>query len=173
MNALKDYQNFVESTKAGNLSFEENMMLAGLGLTGEAGEIADLIKKKLFHKHEIDRDEFVKEIGDVLWYIVFLCNSLGIELEEAINVNISKLKRRYPKGFSSEASIARVDQLNDGNDYMENLMKLKLILDKCDPYVFSTIDGKGCHIGKITEVGLDANDGIIIKTDICSKSSTI
>lgn len=109
MNILESYQEFVESTKAGNLSFKENMLLAGLGLTGEAGEIADLIKKKFFHKHEISREEFIKEIGDVLWYLAFLCNHMGIDLEEAIEVNIDKLKTRYPNGFSVEDSVARID----------------------------------------------------------------
>lgn len=132
LNILESYQEFVESTKAGNLSFKEQMMLAGLGLTGEAGEVADLIKKKFFHKHEIDRNEFVKEIGDVLWYLAFLANSMGIELDECIDVNINKLNERYPNGFSSEASIARVDQKPKRNDVldaiagavMENINKL-------------------------------------------------
>ena len=115
-NILENYQEFVESTKAGNLSFKEQMVLAGLGLTGEAGEVADLIKKKFFHKHEIDRSEFVKEIGDVLWYLAFLANSMGIDLDECIDVNINKLNERYPNGFSSEASIARVDQNPKHND---------------------------------------------------------
>ena len=118
-NILENYQEFVESTKAGNLSFKEQMMLAGLGLTGEAGEVADLIKKKFFHKHEIDRNEFVKEIGDVLWYLAFLANSMGIELDECIDVNINKLNERYPNGFSSEASIARVDQNHKHNDALD------------------------------------------------------
>ena len=118
-NILESYQEFVESTKAGNLSFKEQMMLAGLGLTGEAGEVADLIKKKFFHKHEIDRNEFVKEIGDVLWYLAFLANSMGIDLDECIDININKLNERYPNGFSSEASIARVDQNHKHNDALD------------------------------------------------------
>lgn len=128
-NILENYQEFVESTKAGNLSFKEQMMLAGLGLTGEAGEVADLIKKKFFHKHEIDRNEFVKEIGDVLWYLAFLANSMGIDLDECIDVNINKLNNRYPNGFSSEASIARVDQNPKHNDA---LAPIASVIEACN-----------------------------------------
>ena len=48
----------------------------------------------------------------------------------------------------------------------EVLSKLRSIIDNRNVYIMSTIDGKGCHIGKITGFSLDALDGIVIETDI-------
>ena len=54
----------------------------------------------------------------------------------------------------------------------EVLAKLRSIIDNRNVYIMSKIDGKGCHIGKITGVSLDAFDGIVIETDIESVSAT-
>lgn len=78
-----------------------------LGLPGESGEVADLIKKGIFHDHNINIGDLVKELGDVCWYLALICHSINIPLEEIMSENIEKLKRRYPEGFSSEASINR------------------------------------------------------------------
>ena len=79
-----------------------------LGLTGEAGEVADMVKKYIFHGHDLDIDALIKEIGDVCWYIALLCTAIGEDMESVMSKNIEKLKKRYPEGFSSEASINRV-----------------------------------------------------------------
>ena len=52
------------------------------------------------------------------------------------------------------------------------LAKLRSIMNNREVYIMSTIDSKGCHIGKITGISLDANDGIVIETDIDSVSAT-
>lgn len=75
-----------------------------LGLTGEAGEVADLIKKYIFHGHELDEDTLVKEMGDVMWYMALLCHALDIQLSTVMERNIEKLEKRYKDGFSEEAS---------------------------------------------------------------------
>ena len=85
------------------------LLNGALGLTGEAGEVADLIKKFTFHGHDLDRDELVKELGDVCWYVALLCNAINVPLEEVMCNNIDKLKRRYPGGFSETASINRTE----------------------------------------------------------------
>jgi NTP pyrophosphatase (non-canonical NTP hydrolase) len=87
------------------------IMLAwnALGLAGEAGEVADTIKKAVFHRHALDRDELIKELGDVLWYVAALCSKLDVPLSEVMERNIEKLKKRYPEGYSSDASKVRVD----------------------------------------------------------------
>ena len=82
----------------------------GLGLTGECGEIADLIKKKVHHLHQdITVEDFKKELGDVLHYLAGIATILGIDLDDVATANIEKLKKRYPNGFSVEDSIKRVD----------------------------------------------------------------
>ena len=81
-----------------------------MGLAGEAGEVADLTKKTLFHRHPADRDKMIKELGDCLWYIAALCKDYDTNMEEVMQKNIDKLKARYPDGYSSEASINRVKE---------------------------------------------------------------
>lgn len=79
-------------------------VLAALGLAGEAGEVVDLIKKHRFHGHDLDREALVGELGDVLHYLAAEARCHGIKLEEVARHNIAKLAKRYPNGFSHEAS---------------------------------------------------------------------
>lgn len=81
-----------------------------IGLAGEAGEVCDLVKKGVFHQHGIDREKLIKELGDVCWYTAALCSKLGVSLSEVMERNIEKLQQRYPDGYSSAASLARIDQ---------------------------------------------------------------
>ncbi len=81
-----------------------------LGLAGEAGEVADLVKKGIFHRHGLDLPKLEEELGDILWYIAALCTTLGLDLSAIMWANIEKLKVRYPNGFTSEDSLRRVDQ---------------------------------------------------------------
>ncbi len=75
------------------------------GLTGEAGEVADVWKKIKYMGLEYNaetHDKLVKELGDVCWYLMSAATALGVPLEEIINRNIEKLKARHPHGFSPE-----------------------------------------------------------------------
>jgi NTP pyrophosphatase (non-canonical NTP hydrolase) len=80
-----------------------------LGLAGEAGEVANSIKKMVVHRHGVDRDELVKELGDVLWYVAALCTKLDVPMSTVMERNIAKLMRRYPDGYCSADSQARKD----------------------------------------------------------------
>lgn len=84
-----------------------------IGLTGEAGEVADLVKKGIFHQHGLDRRKMFKELGDVLWYVAALCTKLGFSMEDVMQANIDKLRERYPEGYSSADSMNRVDVTPD------------------------------------------------------------
>jgi len=75
-----------------------------LGVAGEAGEVADLIKKVIGHGHPLDKEKFAKELGDVLWYVAVLAHRLNYTLEEVAAQNVEKLRKRYPEGFSEERS---------------------------------------------------------------------
>ena len=75
-----------------------------LGLAGEAGEIANAIKKSVFHQHGINKEKLAEELGDVLWYVSAICSKLDINLEDVMQQNIEKLKKRYPNGYSSDDS---------------------------------------------------------------------
>ncbi len=117
-----EYSNFVDSVTAdvskndelfklqyqklsaklnGNYSRLDNAIA---GLAGEAGEVADVWKKVKFHGLEYNqetRDKFIKELGDVCWYVFQTAIALDISVEEVINRNMEKLKNRHPHGFSS------------------------------------------------------------------------
>lgn len=93
-----EYQ--VNAQKTAQLS-EDLSMLAnwGLGLTGEAGEVVELIKKHLYHGKELNKDDLAKELGDVLWYVSTIATQCGLSLDEIADKNIHKLFSRYPNGF--------------------------------------------------------------------------
>lgn len=80
-----------------------------LGAVCEAAEAGDHIKKFAHQGHEIDREKVKEEIGDSLFYLAGIATLFGFTLEEAAKGNIEKLEKRYPTGFSAEASIKRVD----------------------------------------------------------------
>lgn len=104
-----DYQAEARRTAASLPDDRLPILVAALGLTGEAGEAAEIVKKWYGHDHELDRDALQKELGDVLWYIAALASINGWPLSEVASANIAKLRARYPDGFSSEASINRTD----------------------------------------------------------------
>ncbi len=101
------YQDFASRTANKKLTPEETMAQDALGIAGEAGECADIIKKHLFHKHPLDKEKVVKELGDVLWYVSQLAADVGATLDEVAEKNIAKLKARYPEGFTEKASLER------------------------------------------------------------------
>lgn len=87
------------------------LAVMGLGVAGEAGEVVELIKKHVGHGHELPPDGhelppelLKKELGDVLWYVAAIATLAGFSLDEVAQLNIAKLKARYPEGFSEAAS---------------------------------------------------------------------
>lgn len=86
----------------GDVPFEEARVLYSLGIAGEAGEVADYMKKVIGHGKEFDRSKLVDELGDVLWYVSQLAHIHGIKLEEIMDFNTAKLRERYPNGFKCD-----------------------------------------------------------------------
>lgn len=78
------------------------VMNACLGLSGEVGELNDMVKKFVFHQKPMDEVHFKKEIGDILWYIAMMCKSCGYDMDEIMQMNIDKLILRYPNGFDTD-----------------------------------------------------------------------
>lgn len=105
--ALDRYQEQAARTLGKPGELHGSLAVLALGLAGEAGEVADLLKKHLGHGHPLDKEKLVKELGDVLWYVAGLANNLGVALSEVAGRNIEKLKARYPDGFSTERSVNR------------------------------------------------------------------
>jgi NTP pyrophosphatase (non-canonical NTP hydrolase) len=103
------YQEQAARTLGRDRTHEQQLANAALGLAGEAGETADLLKKHLFHDTPLDRDALVKELGDCLWYIAAFATVLDIPMDEIAARNIEKLRKRYPEGFDPERSRNRTE----------------------------------------------------------------
>ncbi|HEY1348831.1 MAG TPA: nucleoside triphosphate pyrophosphohydrolase family protein [Ktedonobacteraceae bacterium] len=86
---------------------KELLILTALGIAGEAGEVVDIVKKVLYHAHELDTSALCKEVGDLLWYVVLLCETVGLTLDEVMKTNVEKLRQRYPDGFDPQRSRTR------------------------------------------------------------------
>jgi NTP pyrophosphatase (non-canonical NTP hydrolase) len=104
------YQELASRTRADHESRDLAIAILTLGLTGEAGEAAEEIKHYLGHGHDLDMQKFKKELGDVLWYLSQLAHMFNINLSEIAELNIAKLRARYPEGFSVQHSKARLDE---------------------------------------------------------------
>ena len=87
----------------------ETLLNGVLGLCGEAGECADLVKKAKFQGHKLDKEHLAKELGDVAWYLATTAHSIGYTMDTILEMNVQKRKERYPDGFSSDLSINRKD----------------------------------------------------------------
>nr|DAV77888.1 MAG TPA: NTP-PPase-like protein [Bacteriophage sp.] len=74
---------------------------AALGLSGEVGELNDMLKKWVFHEKQLDFEHLKREISDVCWYLTLMCDSFEFNLDEIMQINIDKLKARYPQGFDT------------------------------------------------------------------------
>jgi NTP pyrophosphatase (non-canonical NTP hydrolase) len=88
---------------------DETILMCGLGVPDEAGEVAGAIKKWYFQGHALDSEHLKEEIGDVTWYLTVLATALGFNLSDIFEANRDKLRKRYPNGFSTAASLARAD----------------------------------------------------------------
>lgn len=97
-------QRFLQLSKQlnGNYAKLDNAIA---GLVGESGEVADLWKKVKYHYLEYSpetKEKFVKELGDVCWYLFQTADALHLSLKDIIDANVAKLKQRHAHGFSSE-----------------------------------------------------------------------
>lgn len=87
-----------------------NLSNVGLGLAGESGEVADAIKNHLHQGHPLDKQKIAEELGDVAWYLALGCTLIGYDFEAVLQMNVDKLRKRYPDGFDAERSIHREDE---------------------------------------------------------------
>lgn len=93
------------------IDFHDARLIEGLmGLCGETGEAMDILKKAMFQGHTIDIQELALELGDVLWYLALSIDALGYTFNDIQQMNLEKLGKRYPDGFSEERSINRDEE---------------------------------------------------------------
>ena len=99
-----EYQKLAMRTSNKELSSAMHLVNGALGLCGESGEVADIVKKFWMQGHNLDQNHIAKELGDCLWYVAETATAIGYDLETIMQMNIDKLMRRYPEGFSAERS---------------------------------------------------------------------
>lgn len=106
------------------------LLHAILGISGEAGELTDAIKKGIFYqeKSKIDIINIEEELGDILWYVALALRTIGSDFETCMKKNINKLKLRYPDKFTEEAYINRdlaAERKALGNNLVEEALSVK------------------------------------------------
>jgi NTP pyrophosphatase (non-canonical NTP hydrolase) len=105
---MNEYQALAARTINEDLFDDERCYHALHGMVGEIGELHSMYQK-IFQGHKIDREHAKKELGDLLWFIAEYCTAHGWDLGEIAQMNIDKLKARYPEGFEVERSLNRVE----------------------------------------------------------------
>lgn len=103
------YQELAMRTNRKEFSQEENLINGCLGLAGEAGEVCDYVKKHIYQGHELDYNIVAEEASDCLWYIALVASTINMTIDDLMELNIKKLKRRYPDGFEIMRSINRTE----------------------------------------------------------------
>lgn len=96
-----------EAIKESLTAHDCHVMHMVMGISGEAGELLDAVKKATVYRKPIDHENVVEEVGDILFYIEGLCQAYGFTVEEAIQANIAKLSVRYA-GFQYSDTAAQV-----------------------------------------------------------------
>ena len=79
---------------------------AVFGLASEAGEVSGIMQK-VFQGNEFGKEHMKQELGDCLWMIAEACEALDFDMDDVMQLNIDKLKARYPQGFTAENSLHR------------------------------------------------------------------
>lgn len=105
---MKEYQQLARRTQNVLLCKRDRTEHALWGMSSEVGEICGL-HQKIHQGHVLDREEAIKELGDLMWFVAEYCDTLGCTLEEVCERNIAKLRERNPQGFSAQDSIERRD----------------------------------------------------------------
>lgn len=119
---LNEYQVTAMRT-ASPLPFRESLIHATLGLTSEAGEVANNVKRHVAYGKDVDRANLIEEAGDILWFVALLADTLGVSLEQIAAGNIAKLAARFPDlKFNSDHATQR-DLANEGEAMAAGLSK--------------------------------------------------
>ena len=107
---INEYQTAaLRTAQTDKLSASDLLINSALGLCGESGEVADIVKKHRFQGHDLDFDHVAKELGDIAWYLAVGAYAIGYDLEKILQMNVDKLEARYPDGFSTDRSVHRAE----------------------------------------------------------------
>jgi NTP pyrophosphatase (non-canonical NTP hydrolase) len=112
---IREYQELCQRTAKKFDNTKEEILTWGLGIAGEAGDVASCIKKTIIHEN--DQELGIREnLGDTMWYMAMICNHFHWDFQEILNENIAKLLKRYPDGFD----LIKAQRENSKVDWNEN-----------------------------------------------------
>ena len=99
----KDYESFIARLEdLENEEFPtERLLTAAVGMSAEAGEFTEVIKKMIFQGKPVNEENLFhlkRELGDIMWYVAQACMGLNISFNEIVEMNVEKLQARYPGG---------------------------------------------------------------------------
>lgn len=101
MKNLKEYQKWCRKVAKKFDDPEKEIMTWGLGIAGEAGDVAGCVKKTFAHQNN-QKAGIRENIGDTVWYAAMIANFFGWDLDEILAENMKKINKRYPKGFTEK-----------------------------------------------------------------------
>lgn len=114
-NDLNEYQKLCKATAKKFETPHHEIMTWGLGIAGEAGDVAGCIKKTFAHDND-QRHGIRENIGDTMWYAAMICNFFDWDMQEILDENIEKLKKRYPQGAFTTQHASRKGTRVDWNE---------------------------------------------------------
>ena len=99
----KDYEAFVHRIQEleGQEFPTERLLTAAVGMSAEAGEFTEIVKKIVFQGKPVNEENLFhmkRELGDIMWYVAQACMGLNTSIDEIIEMNVEKLEKRYPGG---------------------------------------------------------------------------
>jgi NTP pyrophosphatase (non-canonical NTP hydrolase) len=106
---INEYQQLALRTESPTLTETLRILQGAMGLCRESGEYIDILKKHIFQGHDLNKEHMAKELGDIAWYLAVSAAAIGYDLETVFQMNIDKLKARYPDGFEADRSTHRKD----------------------------------------------------------------
>lgn len=103
----KGYDKIAERINTGTTG---SLLHGALGISGEAGELLDAVKKHVMYGKELDKVNVLEELGDICWYMAIALEAVGSSFEEIMQLNQDKLEKRYPGGFTEALAQLRLDK---------------------------------------------------------------
>ncbi len=125
INQTESYTDLALKTLNKDVFEQKDLILnASLGLSGEVGEVNDIIKKYMYHGHKLDDDtkeKIILELGDVCWYVALMAWAIDkTKFEDVLNKNIAKLEKRYHGEFTTEKSVNRKEDSDNSCEEKKN-----------------------------------------------------
>ena len=105
-----NYEDFVAARFTKRSTGEDGLLHCAIGISGEAGELLDAVKKLWVYGKPLDNVNVIEEMGDIEFYMQALRSLLGVTREQVLQANIEKLTKRYPVGYTDALAIARLDK---------------------------------------------------------------